>query len=175
MSLTSSASINRAYLLLGSNIEAEQNFPAAVVLLNHFGRVSAASEVWETQPIGCTASGNFLNAAVLLETTLDAVAIVKVAIPYVESTLKRVRTSDKHAPRTIDVDLVLFNAEVLDIDRHHIPAPQVLEWSFVAAMLAQISPDYVHPESGETLAQIAQRLTGDAACLLRRDDVILIH
>ena len=160
---------------MGSNIEAEQNFPASIELLNHFGRVVAASEVWETQPIGCTASGNFLNAAVLLETTLDALAIMKVAIPYVESTLKRVRTNDKHAPRTIDVDLVLFNAEVLDIDRHYVPAPQILDWSFLAAQLAQIAPDYVHPESGETLAQIAHRLTGDAACLVRRDDVVLIH
>jgi 2-amino-4-hydroxy-6-hydroxymethyldihydropteridine diphosphokinase len=174
MILTSAASINRAYLLLGSNIEAEKNFPASVTLLNHFGRVISASQVWETQPIGCTVPGNFLNAAVLLETTLAAVAIMKAAIPYVESTLKRVRTSDKNAPRTIDVDLMLFNAEVLNIDRHHIPAPQVLEWSFVAALLAQISPDYVHPESGETLAQIAKRQMGDAACLLGRNDVVLL-
>lgn len=161
-------------MLLGSNIEAEKNFPLAVELLKHFGRVCGASQVWETTPIGVKASLSFLNAAVLLETSLDAVALLSAAIPYVESSLKRIRSDDKHAPRTIDVDLMLFNDEVLDVERHHIPAPQVLQWPFVAAQLAQISPEYIHPESGETLAQIAQRQMGTAARLCQRDDVVLL-
>ena len=73
-------SINRAYLLLGSNIEAEKNFPLAVELLKHFGRVCGASQVWETTPIGVKASLSFLNAAVLLETSLDAVALLSAEI-----------------------------------------------------------------------------------------------
>ena len=149
---------NLAYLSLGSNIEPERNLPAAVKLLARLGRVRAVSSVWETEPVGFADQPNFLNAAVLLETVLSAWALREEAITQIEQALGRVRTENKNAPRTIDIDIMLFNRDVLQVGQRHIPDRQVLERTFVAIPLAEIAPDYVHPETGQTLQQIAQRL-----------------
>ena len=106
--------VNRAYLSLGSNIEPETHLPSAVRKLAAYGRVAAVSRVWETAPVGFSDQPNYLNAAVLLETTLSAREICLEAIPQIERDLHRIRNPEnKNAPRTIDVDLVLFNREIL--------------------------------------------------------------
>jgi 2-amino-4-hydroxy-6-hydroxymethyldihydropteridine diphosphokinase len=82
-----------------------------------------------------------------------------------------VRTENKYGPRTIDVDLVLFNREVLDLGRHHIPDPDILTRPFVAIPLAEIAPDYVHPETGQTLRTMAAALSTSG--MIRRPDIRL--
>ncbi len=166
--------MNLAYLLLGSNIEPERNLPAAVAHLNRFGHVRAASTVWQTAPVGRADQPDYLNAAVLLETPLSAQELQERAIPFIEGVLGRVRTADKDAPRTIDVDILLFNHEVLSLGRRHIPSPEILERPFVALLLAEIAPGYVHPEIGQTLRQIAARFAGETADMHKRQDVTLL-
>ncbi len=162
---------NLAYLSLGSNIEPERNLAAAVDWLGRWGRVQAVSTVWESAPAGFADQPNFLNAAALLETGLSAQALRQEAITSIETALGRVRTTDKNAPRPIDIDIMLFNRDVLQVGRRHIPDPEVLERPFVAIPLAEIAPDYVHPEIGRTLRQIAGRFDPAAAGMRRRDDV----
>jgi 2-amino-4-hydroxy-6-hydroxymethyldihydropteridine diphosphokinase len=167
---------NRAYLSLGSNIQPEQHLPAVVSALSEFGRVQSVSRVWESPPYGFSqqaASGNFLNGAVLLETDLSAAAICDEIIPQVERKLGRVRDPrDKNAPRTIDVDLSLFNDEVLTVGHHRIPDPAILTRAFVARPLAEIAADYRHPVAERTLAEIADELAVRQV-LWRREDVSL--
>jgi 2-amino-4-hydroxy-6-hydroxymethyldihydropteridine diphosphokinase len=156
---------NRAYLSLGSNIEPERNLPAAVTELATFGRVFAVSSVWESAPFGndsatdrtVRAPGkNFLNAAVLLETDLTPARLYDEAISSIERLLGRVRDPhDKNAPRTIDIDLSLFNQEVLEFAGRRVPDPEILKRPFVAVPLAQLDPDYVHPTERRRLADIA--------------------
>ena len=167
------AAPNLAYLSLGSNIEPERNLPAAVTQLARFGRIRAVSTVWQTAPIGFTDQPDFLNGVVLLETQLSARALREQVIVQIEQNLNRVRTANKNAPRTIDVDIMLFNYDVLSLGRRRIPDPEVLERPFVAIPLAEIAPDYVHPETGQTLRQIAQRFDLVAVGMRPRDDVIL--
>ena len=164
---------NRAYLSLGSNIEPERNLPAAVALLERYGRVSAASTVWETRPLGAPGQANFLNAVVLLETGLSAEALRERAIPAIEAELGRVRTADKNAARTIDLDIMLFNEAVLQLGRRHIPDPEILQRPFVAIPLAEIAPGYVHPETGQTLRAIAARFEPAASGMKERADIVL--
>jgi 2-amino-4-hydroxy-6-hydroxymethyldihydropteridine diphosphokinase len=167
------AALNLAYLSLGSNIEPERNLPAAVAQLTQFGRIRAVSTVWQTAPIGFTDQPDFLNAVVLLETALSAWALREQVIVQIEQNLNRVRTANKNAPRTIDIDIMLFNHDLLSLGRRRIPDPEVLERPFVAIPLAEIAPDYVHPETGQTLRQIAQRFDPVAVGMRPRNDVIL--
>jgi 2-amino-4-hydroxy-6-hydroxymethyldihydropteridine diphosphokinase len=164
---------NLAYLSLGSNIEPERNLPTAVARLAQFGQVRAVSTVWETLPVGFSDQPNFLNAAVLLETGLSAGALREEAIAGIETALGRVRTENKNAPRTIDIDVMLFNRDIIHLNRRHIPDPEVLERPFVAIPLAEIAPDYVHPETGQTLEVIAKQFDTPSAGMVRRDDVEL--
>ena len=163
--------MNKAYLSLGSNIEPERHLPEAVKRLAQYGQVRAASTVWETEPLGFADQPNFLNAVVLLETPLSAQALRAEALPALEAALGRVRTENKNAPRTIDIDLLLFNREVLQLGKRHIPNPEVQERPFVAIPLAEIAPDYIHPETGQTLRQMAEALPVKG--MVRRPDICL--
>jgi 2-amino-4-hydroxy-6-hydroxymethyldihydropteridine diphosphokinase len=142
---------------LGSNIEPEANLPAAVRLLAQMTRVVAVSRVWETAPLGVTSQANFLNAAVVIETDLIAPVLKHEVLEAIERQLGRVRQADKNAPRPIDLDIMLFNEDILDLGQRHIPDPEIVERDFVAIPLAEIAPHYRHPELGQTLAEIARR------------------
>jgi 2-amino-4-hydroxy-6-hydroxymethyldihydropteridine diphosphokinase len=169
---------NRAYLSLGSNIEPEKNLPAVVRELEAFGRVLAVSSVWESAPYHAVATAqahraaesNFLNAAVLLETELSPHELYHQATAGIERRLGRVRDPhDKNAPRTIDIDLSLFNRDVAEFDGHRVPDPEMLTRPFVAIPLAELDPDYVHPTDGRRLADIAATLMSKSGLRPRPD------
>jgi 2-amino-4-hydroxy-6-hydroxymethyldihydropteridine diphosphokinase len=164
---------NLAYLSLGSNIEPEHNLPEAVAQLARFGRVKAASSVWQTAAIGFVDQPDFLNAAVLLETKLSAVTLRQQAITEIENCLGRLRTENKYGPRTIDIDIMLFNHDVLTIGHRRIPDPELLERCFVAIPMAEIASDYVHPEEKVTLRDIALRFNSAIGSIIRRYDIEL--
>ena len=164
---------NLAYLSLGSNIEPEHNLQEAVAQLAQFGRVKAVSSVWQTTAVGFTEQPDFLNVAVLLETNLSARTIRQHAITQIENDLGRVRTENKNGPRTIDIDIMLFNHDVISIGSRRIPDPELLERSFVAIPMAEIAPDYLHPEAKITLAEIALQFNLETDVITRRDDVEL--
>jgi 2-amino-4-hydroxy-6-hydroxymethyldihydropteridine diphosphokinase len=169
---------NRAYLSLGSNIHAERNLPAAVRELAVLGRVLAVSRVWESPPFGSDSrhAENFLNAAVLLQTEFSAEIVCDVVVCKIESRLGRVRDpDDKNAPRTIDVDLSLFNAEILTIGHHTIPDPAILTRAFVAVPLAEVDPEYVHPVVRRRLREIANELGAGQRLWPRRDVALGIN
>lgn len=147
---------NLAYLSLGSNIKPEENLPRAVEMLAESSKLLAVSPVWETLPLGITDQPNFLNAATLVETDQTAEAFKQDVIRQIERDLGRARNGDKYGPRPIDIDIMLFNQQIFELDNHHIPDPEVLERPFVAIPLAEIAPDYEHPETGQTLRDIAQ-------------------
>ncbi len=167
--------MNRAFLSLGSNIAAEKNLPAAVQLLREYGVVRAFSGVLESPALEGADQPNFLNAAVLLETPLSAVSLRHQAITHIESVLGRVRNPpNPDAPRPIDIDIMLFNRDIILVGQRHIPDAEIFERWFVALALAEIEPDYVHPETGQTLVEIADSFSTPDSPLKRREDVQLI-
>jgi 2-amino-4-hydroxy-6-hydroxymethyldihydropteridine diphosphokinase len=162
---------NKAYLSLGSNIEPEMNLNAAVAMLAELTNLKAVSSVWETLPLGMAGQPNFLNAAALIETELTAERLKAQLLSPIEQKLGRVRQANKNAPRPMDIDLMLFNRQVLQLGDRHIPDPEVLERPFVAIPLAEIAPDYVHPETGQTLKEIATAFEGARAGMTLHPDL----
>lgn len=167
------AETNRVFVSLGSNIDAETNLTAAVRhLRNHDAvEVIATSRVYETAPVGTVDQPNFLNAALLIRTPLSAEALKAGPLWEVEQVLGRVRTADKNAPRTIDLDIALFNYDVLDVGVRHIPDPELLTRAHVAVPVADLAPYYIHPETGATLEEIAARLPVEG--IVMRTDLVL--
>ena len=162
---------NQVYLDLGSNIEPERNFTAAVKLLAKLSTLVAVSSVWETRPIGMPELPNFLNAGVVVETELSAAEFKQMVIRNIERALARTRTKNKNAPRTIDIDIILFNSDIFELDGRHIPNKELVERPFVAVSLAEIAPAYRHPETGQTLLEIAQSFDLADGDMLPRPDV----
>jgi 2-amino-4-hydroxy-6-hydroxymethyldihydropteridine diphosphokinase len=165
--------IHHAYLSLGSNIEPENNLPGAVRELGRFGRVLRVSRVWQSLPVGGPGQPDYLNAALLLETALSASDLKANAIATVEANLGRMRSANRNASRTIDIDIMLFDREQLRLGERSIPDREVLERPFVAIPLAEISPGYIHPVTGESLAEIASRFDPKSCGMRIRSDMIL--
>jgi 2-amino-4-hydroxy-6-hydroxymethyldihydropteridine diphosphokinase len=162
---------NRVFVALGSNIEPTRNIREAVRLLALRCKLIAVSAVYQTKPVGKTDQPDFLNAAVLIETELGAAELKIQVLQEIERTLGRVRSADKNAPRTIDLDITLCNHEVFDLEHRHIPDPDLLRYPHIAVPISDLAPQYVHPESGETLKEIADRLS--SVGLLPRSDIEL--
>lgn len=165
--------LHQVLLSLGSNIQPEKNLPAAVRELGCYGRVRRISGVWESPSLGDSYHPDYLNAAIWLETSLSAMELKETAIAAVEALLGRVRGVNRNAPRTIDIDIMLFDSEQLRLGDRSIPDQEVLERPFVAIPLAEIAPDYIHPVTGESLAEIASRFNPNSSGMRLRSDLIL--
>ena len=140
---------HRVYLNLGSNIRPRTNLPKAVRLLRKYGQVRKVSSAWESKSVG--ASGpNYLNACVLFISPLPPVELKEKIIRPIEAQLGRVRGLDKYAPRTIDIDIVLFDEKPFN--------QKFWKFPFVIIPLAEIHPEYHNPVGGESLRETATRL-----------------
>lgn len=149
---------NQAVISLGSNVNKEENLPASLRLMAELCRIVDVSPVYETLPVGLPDQPNFFNAAVIVETDMQPATLKRAVLSHIEDRLNRVRTGDRNAPRTIDLDLALFNDEVREYDGHVVPDPDVLRFAHVAVPIADMAPHMVHPQTGESMTDIAERL-----------------
>lgn len=149
-----------AYLLLGGNLgDREANLKKAIELLNDkVGNVIAISSLYETAAWGKTNQPAFLNQAISLQTRLPALEVLERALS-IEQELGRVR-KDKWGERLIDIDLILFGNEMINIpDKLQVPHPHMQDRKFVMEPLAEIAPEVVHPLLGETMLDICRNIT----------------
>jgi 2-amino-4-hydroxy-6-hydroxymethyldihydropteridine diphosphokinase len=121
----------------------------AVELLHEYGEVLKVSSAWESKSVGAEGP-NYLNACVLFRTEFMQVELKERVIRPIEARLGRVRNENKYAPRTIDIDIVLFDGKPYN-DRFW-------RFAFVIVPLAEIHPEYQNPISQEIIAQTATRL-----------------
>jgi 2-amino-4-hydroxy-6-hydroxymethyldihydropteridine diphosphokinase len=138
-----------AYLNLGSNIQPETNLLKAVELLNAFGDVIQHSQVWESEPVGTTGN-NYLNICIQFRTHLDAMSLKEQVIHPIEAQLGRKRGPDKFAPRSMDIDIILFDDQPIN--------NECWKLTFVIIPLADIYPNYLIPTTGESVLETATRL-----------------
>ena len=163
---------NNAYLSLGSNIKPKTNLVKAIKKLSEYGTIKAISKVMETRPLRNRDQNNYLNAAIMLTTPLSAHQLKFECIHKIETSLGRQRsTSDSYSSRTIDIDIMLFNHEIIQIGKKRIPDSEILERDFVAICLADIAPNYIHPDTKQTLLEISNSL-GNTNCIKTHDDII---
>jgi 2-amino-4-hydroxy-6-hydroxymethyldihydropteridine diphosphokinase len=152
--------MTQVYLSLGSNIAAEINLPRAVHLLKKQIIINKASSVWETVPVGTTGP-NFLNAVVACDVIQTRNDLKEKILQPIENQLGRVRVANKYAPRTIDLDILIYNDLVIE--------KRIWELIFLAAPLAELIPDYLNPETGEKLILTAEKLKKENWLKLRSD------
>ncbi len=143
--------LHQVYLSLGSNIQPETNLPKAIELLRKAGKIESVSSVWETRSVGFDGP-NFLNVCVLFLTDSPSSELKEKIIRPIEAALGRIRYANKNAPRTIDIDIVLFNESPLNTE--------FWDFAFVAVPLAELMPDFEHPIRHEKLSRVSKQLQG---------------
>ncbi|MEM7007755.1 MAG: 2-amino-4-hydroxy-6-hydroxymethyldihydropteridine diphosphokinase [Thermodesulfobacteriota bacterium] len=107
--------INKVVIGVGSNIEPDKNIQDAKRALARRFNILKSSSLIETEPIGYLEQDNFLNCAFLIETEMDSKSL-KQWLQNLEKNLGRVPKKNKYGPRTIDLDIVIWNDEVVDRD-----------------------------------------------------------
>lgn len=141
-----------AYLNLGSNIQPEINLVRAVELLHEYGDVLKVSSAWESRSVGAEGP-NYLNACVLFKTEFLQVELKENIIRPIEARLGRRRSENKFSPRTIDIDIVLFDEKPYN--------DKFWKYAFVIVPLAEIHPGYMNPITRESIQQTAARLRSE--------------
>ena len=134
---------------LGSNIQPEINLVRAIRSLSECGEVRQVSKAWESRAVG-TPAPNYLNACVLFLSPLNKFDLKEKIIRPIEARFGRVRSEDKYIPRTIDIDIILFDDQ-LQKDGFWNDA-------FVVIPLAEIYPEYQNPLTRESLTGISTQL-----------------
>lgn len=133
-----------AYIGLGSNIGNKiEACLKAIELLASAGRVTRASSLYCTEPVGYAEQEDFVNAVVEIETALSATELLK-ACQSIEDRLGRRRTV-RWGPRTMDLDILLYGDAVLETPELSIPHPLMASRRFVLVPLCEIAPHALHP------------------------------
>jgi 2-amino-4-hydroxy-6-hydroxymethyldihydropteridine diphosphokinase len=107
--------MHKAVISLGSNIQPQDNIAQTRMILAQKYKVIAESKFVPTKPIGPVQQPDFLNGVVYIETN-HSLEPLKRDLQLIEQSLKRVRTKDKYAPRTIDLDIVVWDGQIIDQD-----------------------------------------------------------
>lgn len=150
----------KAYLSLGTNLGNKRRnlVTAAALLAERTGDILVLSEIYETEPWGFESSHRFLNAALVLETSLSPSDLLQ-ATRLIEIEMGRIAKSDgSYEDRVIDIDLLMYDEVVMQTSRLTLPHPLMHKRRFVMEPLAEIAPDAVHPVFHKTMNQLAAEL-----------------
>lgn len=165
--------IRRAVVALGSNLGDRLGcLQGAVTALADTPDVwvTAVSPVYETAPVDSPEdAGAFLNAVVLMDTTLPAHRLLDRALA-IEDAYDRQRSEVVNAPRTLDVDLIVVGDRRSDTEALRLPHPRAASRAFVLQPWHDLEPDAVLPDAGAVSDLLES--TGDDG-LVRRDDLVL--
>ncbi|ELY3541835.1 2-amino-4-hydroxy-6-hydroxymethyldihydropteridine diphosphokinase [Cronobacter turicensis] len=148
-----------AFIALGSNLAEPlsqvNNALAALARIPH-SRIVATSSFYRTPPLGPQDQPDYLNAAVALETTLSAEALLD-NTQRIELEQGRVRKAERWGPRTLDLDIMLFGDATINTERLTVPHYDMKNRAFMLLPLSEIAPALRFPD-GERLADMLERL-----------------
>lgn len=128
---------SRVIIGLGSNIDPGVHIPQALACLRQAFVILGETPVLRTKPVGYTEQADFWNTAALIETALDADAL-RAWLKETETCLGRVRSPNKFGPRTIDLDILVWDGAIVD--------PDVYTRPFLQELIQALLPDYPQTE-----------------------------
>ncbi len=149
----------RAYIGLGSNLDDPQSqLQRAVEALRHIpeSRLTAISRFYRSKPMGPADQPDYLNGVAMFDTCLEPLALLD-ALQAIEQAQGRVRKGERWGPRTLDLDLLLYGAEVIEQPRLQVPHPGILQRNFVLQPLFDLAPELTFPD-GLTLREALSRV-----------------
>lgn len=148
--------MNFAYLLLGSNLDDRSALlqMAKEAIASNIGKITRTSSVYESEPWGFQSENHFLNQVIMIETTYRPSRILE-EILTIETKLGRYRKDDQgYTSRSIDIDILFYNDEIITGDKLTIPHPKIPERMFVLLPLGEIDQSIIHPGSRKSISDL---------------------
>ncbi|MCP4679783.1 MAG: 2-amino-4-hydroxy-6-hydroxymethyldihydropteridine diphosphokinase [Deltaproteobacteria bacterium] len=160
MSVPSQGSVT-AFVAVGSNINPEHNILGALDRLKRFVNVRATSRFFRARPIERLDQPMFINGVWKILSIQGARALKFEVLRRIETELGRKRTRDRHASRTIDLDLILYGDEVINEPELHVPDLDIYRRAFVAVPLMELAPKLRVPGSLKPISSLPAAQLGD--------------
>ncbi len=154
---------HRVYLSVGSNMGVKlDNCLKGIRHLLGTGhcRLLKMSRFYRTSPVDFTDQAWFVNAAVMIGTQLDPVALLDQLLA-IQQGMGRKTDSVRFGPRIVDLDILLFDDRILQTPRLAVPHPRMHKRAFVLQPICDINPAVIHPVMGKTAAQLLEGLEDD--------------
>jgi len=148
-----------AYLGFGSNLgNKRENIEKAIKMLEEHDaiKIDSISSFYTTEPVGLKEQPYFLNAAAKIITDFKPLEFLSLC-QNIENSLHRVRTV-RWGPRTIDIDILLFDNLIINSGNLTIPHPEMHKREFVLKPLCDIAPSLIHPVFGKTILELLEQL-----------------
>jgi 2-amino-4-hydroxy-6-hydroxymethyldihydropteridine diphosphokinase len=157
--------MNKAYLLIGGNMgDRLANLEMAkLAIYQEIGPILLSSSMYETAAWGKEDQPAFLNQALLIETNLIAHDLM-MALLAIEKNMGRIR-QEHLGPRTIDLDIIFFNDQIIDSANLTIPHPQIQKRNFVLTPLKEIAPNFIHPILKKSITQLLTDCEDPLLCI----------
>lgn len=149
---------NIAHIGLGTNLgKREENLQKALSEIAGFATIVQQSSIYESEPVGYKEQGDFLNMALEIATDLNPLELMR-KLQEVEQKMGK-KVIRKDGPRVIDLDILLYDNEVVESDNVKIPHPEIENRNFVLTPLAEIAAQKMHPELNKTIGELLKNLT----------------
>jgi len=154
--------MNEVFLCLGGNLgNRTQNLNTAKALISEVcGKITKESTIYETEAWGSSSNNKFLNQVIKIKTRTSAPELMKHML-QIEKQLGRKRGKNKNSDRTIDIDILFFNSEIIESEDLQVPHPRLHLRKFVLLPLNQIAPKFIHPVFKKTIAQLLDECTDE--------------
>lgn len=161
--------MNKVYISVGSNLgNREKNIKEAINLIKSYGlNISKISPIYETEPVGFKEQNLFLNLVIELETNLLPAELLSI-LKQVETRLDK-KIERKWGPRTIDLDILLYDDIILELPELQIPHKLMHTRRFVLIPLSQIAPNVKHPILNKTMKVLVDELTDNSRVILYKN------
>lgn len=147
-----------AYISIGSNINPAENVIESLRLLAKQVRIINISTFYLTKAVDRPEQQEYYNAVIAIETQYSPLDLKYHILRPIETQLGRERTEDKFAPRTIDLDIIVYEDYVIDNPDIIIPDPQVLKRAYLAIPLYELAPDLLIPKYKMLIKDIAANM-----------------
>jgi 2-amino-4-hydroxy-6-hydroxymethyldihydropteridine diphosphokinase len=146
---------------MGDRLANLENARAAIQ--EQVGNILSYSSIYETAAWGMEDQAAFLNQALMINTPFDASELLENLLK-IEKAMGRIRNQPL-GPRTIDLDIIFFNDQILDTENLTIPHPHMQKRNFVLTPLNEIAPDYIHPIFKKSINQLLIDCTDKLLCI----------
>jgi 2-amino-4-hydroxy-6-hydroxymethyldihydropteridine diphosphokinase len=145
------------FLGIGTNLgNRENNLEQALTAIGHsIGPVLMSSSIYQTEPWGFQSEEEFLNMVVKIETDLVPGKLLE-RVLKIESLMGRVRGPEHFSSRLIDIDILLYETEIIDEKNLKIPHPFLQERRFVLVPLCEIAAELMHPVLKKTFGELLE-------------------
>lgn len=144
-----------AYILIGGNLgDIRGNLRNSIERISGEGiKITDMSSIYETEPWGFDHDSDFLNQVIRIETFLEPLELLE-KIQKIERDMGRDKSSTSYSARIIDIDILFYENRIIKTDRLIIPHPKIHERMFVLAPMAEIAPEFIHPELKKPISML---------------------